>query len=254
MKLNDFSDIRLIAVDLDGTLLPKNKVITPCTRRVLEECRAKGLMLALVTGRSETAAREYLQQLTPEGAALAYGAQVMARGETIARRYMSSQVANRVMQGAKDATRIRYQLKNEQRFYTDPVEGCYLADRESAITQPTEHIALWNLPEVQARALAKDAGCALTQIVGDRWCNFSARGTGKGPGMRLIMKALGVEKGQALAFGDESCDVDFFRVCGVGVAMGNADDFTRENADYHTESNDCDGVAVFLERYILTAR
>ena len=42
--------------------------------------------------------------------------------------------------------------------------------------------------------------------------------------------------------------MDFFRVCGYGVAMGNADEITLAAADEITESNDCDGVAVFLER------
>lgn len=254
MKQLDFSDIRLIAVDLDGTLLTREKTVSPRTLQTLDACRARGVLLAFVTGRSETAARQYLEQLAPDAAVLAYGAQVMLRGQTISRRYMSPEVATRVMAGAQAATRIRCQFRNGQRFYTDEVEGCFLLDRSAPVSQPTEHIALWDFPEQAARALAKSAGCALSQVVDDRWCNFTARGTGKGPGMKRIMKALGLEKGQAIAFGDESCDVDFFRVCGIGVAMGNADEFTRTHADDHTLSNDCDGIAAYLERHLLAER
>lgn len=251
MKRQTFSDVRLIAVDLDGTLLTREKNISPRTMEALDACRERGVMLAFATGRSETAARELLECLKPDAAVLAYGAQVMLHGQTIHRRFMSKRVANAVLQGAAGAAKLRYQLKDNRRFYTEPVEGCSLLDPSQPVTQPMEHLAAWELPERRARALAKSAGCALTQVVGDRWCNFSARGTGKGAGMRRVMAALELEKGQAVAFGDESCDVEFFRVCGVGVAMGNADDYTRAHADYLTDDNDRDGIAAFLERYLL---
>ena len=88
-------------------------------------------------------------------------------------------------------------------------------------------------------------------MVGDRWCNFSALGVNKGAGMRRLMRALGLRPGQAVAFGDESCDIGFFRACGFGVAMGNADAQTLAAADARTDSNDRDGIAAFLETFLL---
>ncbi|MBQ4075895.1 MAG: HAD family phosphatase [Clostridia bacterium] len=252
MKPTDFSSVRLIAMDLDGTLLNKEKTISPRTLQALEECRRRGIKLAFVTGRSRKAARQYEEMLRPEGAVFSYGAQIMLQGETIARRHMSPQVAGRVLAGAKAAAKIRYQLKDGPYFSSVPMEGCLPMEEDAPLLQPVEHIALWDFPENAARTLAKKCGCALTQAVGDRWCNFSARGTGKGPGMGRLMNALGLEKGQALAFGDESCDVEFFRICGIGVAMENGDAFTRAHADYQTENNDCDGIAIFLEKYLLS--
>lgn len=251
MKHDRLKDIRLIAVDLDGTLLPKDKKVSPRTLRALEACRARGIMLAFATGRSESLARPYLEQLKPDAAVLCYGAQIICRGETVFRRCMSPKVATAVLHGAATATKLRYQLADGRCYLSEPSEGTLPLERDAVITARTEHLCAWDLPAATAKAVAKEAGCAITQLIGDRWCNFGARGTGKGPGMRQAMRLMGIQRGQAVAFGDESCDIDFFRECGFGVAMDNADDETLAHADARTESNDCDGVAVFLERYIL---
>lgn len=245
-----YTALRLIAVDLDGTLLRSDKTVSARTLQALEDCRRRGMLLAFATGRSEAAARPYLELLRPEAAVLAYGAQIMLRGETVFRRCMSPSVATRVLQGAREAEKIRYQPPGGPCYMSEPAPGYLAFDREAPILQRVEHLCAWELTERTARALAREAGCSLSQVVGDRWCNFSAQGVNKGAGMRRVMRLLNLRKGQAIAFGDESCDIDFFRVCGLGVAMGNADGQTLQAADRRTESNDCDGIAVCLERYV----
>ena len=69
--------------------------------------------------------------------------------------------------------------------------------------------------------------------------------------MRRVFQALGLTAGMGLAVGDEDCDLGFFRVCGTGVAMKNGDEATRARADYVAGSCGEDGVAAFLEQYIL---
>ena len=100
-------DLRLIAVDLDGTLLTREKDISPRTLRALEVCRSRGILLAFVTGRSEASARPYLEQLRPEAAALAYGAHILLRGETAFRQCMAPATATKVLRGAGEASRLR---------------------------------------------------------------------------------------------------------------------------------------------------
>ncbi|MGN1021129.1 MAG: HAD family hydrolase [Aristaeellaceae bacterium] len=240
-------DLRLIAVDLDGTLLGRDKAVSPRTLRALHACRSRGIRLAFVTGRSVITAGAFLAQLRPDAAALAYGAHILLQGETVFRRCMPPEVATRVLWGAREATRLRWQPPDGPCCQTDPGPGQLPLDRRAPIRCPAEHLCAWNLPERTARALAAGAGCSLTQVVGDQWCNFSALGVGKGDGMRRIMAMLGIQPGQAVAFGDESCDVAFFRACGWGVAMGNADAVTLACADAVTAANDRDGIALYLE-------
>lgn len=250
-KPQRLADVRLIAVDLDGTLLTREKTISPRTLEAVEACRRRGILLAFATGRSQLHAAAYLKQLRPDAAVLAYGAQVMIGGETVFRRCMMPAVATKVLRGVGMAAKIRYQLPDGTCYLTEPDGESLPLDRKAPIDGRVEHLCAWDVPAKTAAELARSAGCSLSQVVGDRWCNFSARGVNKGAGMRRLMRALGLQPGQAVAFGDESCDIDFFRACGFGVAMDNADPQTLAAADARTGSNDRDGIADFLENWVL---
>ena len=162
------ADLRLIAVDLDGTLLNREKDISPRTLRALEACRSRGILLAFVTGRSEASARPYLEQLRPDAAALAYGAHILLRGDTVYRRCMAPETATKVLRGAGEASRLRCQPPDGPFYQTDPGPGQQLLDRNAPILSRAEHLCAWDLPQKTARALAAEVGCTLSQAVGDR--------------------------------------------------------------------------------------
>ena len=243
---------RLIALDLDGTLLPRDKRLTERTLRALNACRERGLLLAFVTGRTELTAKPYLDAVRPDAAVLNYGSHVIARGCTVFRRFLRPETATRVMTRAKDAACLRCQTEDGLR-YTDGREepGCLPLDRNAPFTRRVDYISAWDLPEETARRIAREEKCGLGQLCESRWCCFNPCGCHKGSGMRRAFEALGLPPGAGLGFGDEDCDLQFFRVCGAGVAMANGDEITRAKADFVTEGCGEDGVAAFLERYIL---
>lgn len=244
-------NVRLIAMDLDGTLLTRSKIITPRAVDALNECRRRGMKLCFATGRSYQHCEPYLEQIQPDAAALNYGAHLMLNGKTIYRRHMSPETANRLLRAAASAEKIRYQTESGEMFMDPPEQDCLPFDRTAGIGERVQHMCMWRLPEETALALEKTCGCCLSQLCGSLWCNFSARGVNKGSAMRRLMREMDVACGEAVGFGDESCDVAMFKACGFGVAMGNADAQTLAAADMKTENNDCDGVAEFIEKYIL---
>ena len=69
--------------------------------------------------------------------------------------------------------------------------------------------------------------------------------------MLSLCDHLGIQPAQAIAFGDGGNDVHMLRLAGMGVAMGNASEAVRAYAPYVTLSNEEEGVADFLEKYIL---
>ncbi len=73
----------------------------------------------------------------------------------------------------------------------------------------------------------------------------------KGIGIQHLIKNLGIKKEETIGFGDGINDYAMFRECGTGVAMGNAKEELKNTADYITFTNDEDGVAKFIEEYIL---
>ena len=243
---------RVIAMDLDGTLLPKSKVITGHTLSVLRACREKGCLLVFATGRTYETAKTYLDAVEPDAAVLSYGAHVIVNGGTVFRRFMSPAVANRVLRLAADAECLRLQDETGQRYTCGREEaGCLPLRPDIPVTKRIDHICAWKLPEERASSIARDTRCSLSQVCGPLWCNFSAYGCTKASGTRRAFGALGLAPGTGIAFGDEDCDIGFFNICGTGVAMANSDERTLAAARYMTGSCDEDGVAAFLERTYL---
>ena len=242
---------RLIAVDLDGTLLKRDKRVDGRTLDALNACRNRGIYLAFVTGRTLEKSAEYLALLRPDAAVLSYGAHILINGQTVYRRYMSPAVANRLLQSVRCARYIRYQL-DDGTVYTDwPKEPARTLDRSAPIRRRVGHLCAWEVPEAQALSAARSARASLSQLCASDWCHFSAYGCNKGRGLKQALSFLSLPEGCGVGFGDEDCDIGFFRVCGVGVAMQNADQRTKSAADYITESNENAGVAAFLENCIL---
>ena len=78
-------DVKMLAFDLDGTLLRSDKTISDRTLSVLERCRQKGLYLAAATSRSEKACQRYTDQFRPDVIVSSGGSCVRCRGEILSR-------------------------------------------------------------------------------------------------------------------------------------------------------------------------
>ena len=245
--MEDLHGIKLIVTDLDGTALRKTGMLSDRTLAAFARCRERGIKIAFATGRSFFAAKDYLDAVRPDAAVLSYGAHVMIGGETVFRRYMRPKTANRVLRGVMCADKVRCQLEDGTRYMDPPLWDCLPFDRRTVLTERVDHICAWGLGVIPAYALARAAGCSLSQICGPDWCNFSPYGCNKGRGTRLMLKALGIMRGEALAFGDEDCDIAVFTACGTGVCTANGDEATRTAADCLTADCDHDGVAQFIE-------
>ena len=78
-----------------------------------------------------------------------------------------------------------------------------------------------------------------------------AGGIDKGEGLRFLLDRLGLDPSEAMAIGDGGSDLPMLRAAGVGVAMGNSIRAVKDGADWVTGSNDENGVALAIEKYIL---
>ena len=84
-----------------------------------------------------------------------------------------------------------------------------------------------------------------------RSIEINAAGCTKGAGIRAFCQKSGIPLERCVGFGDESNDIDMMRTVGCGVAMGNAIPIIKELAKHVTASNTEDGVAKFIEEYVL---
>lgn len=79
-------------------------------------------------------------------------------------------------------------------------------------------------------------------------------GASKGAGVQWLLDRLGVDPQRCMAIGDGENDVEMLKLCGLGVAVGNAGSAARSVADVVVASNDEDGVAQAIEQYVLRPR
>ena len=98
------------------------------------------------------------------------------------------------------------------------------------------------------RAVGEDA--TVVQALPDM-IEIVPRGASKGDGLRRVLDRLAVDPAQTLAIGDGENDIEMLQLVGLGVAMGNAGVAVKRAADAVTATNDADGVALALERYVL---
>ncbi|TVL92614.1 HAD family hydrolase [Streptomyces sp. SAJ15] len=258
---------RLIATDLDGTLLRSDETISTRTRAALEAVCALGAAHIVVTGRGVPWTRHILDDLGYEGLAVCgQGGQVYHAGE---RRLLTSVTMDRQL-AALALAKIEAEVGPLFLAATrDGIEGEVLVGpgyrtQEGPLPvrrfeDPTE---LWAAPinkvyiqhprldddALVAAAHAAAGGLVGVVLAGPGIVELLPLGLSKATGLSLAARRLGLKAADTIAFGDMPNDVPMFRWAGRGVAMADAHPELKAVADEVTASNDADGIAVVLER------
>ena len=277
-------DIRLIALDLDGTLLTTDKRLTEHTAEVLFRAAERGIYIVPATGRSLTGLSPKIRSLPFVRYAITVnGAAVwdMERQELILRRAFSTERAVELwdfisryhtMQDAciDGIARMAPEYYNKVEEFM-PDEPRRLLVR--ATRKPTENlrdlvadgntvVEKFNLffrgeaEEERQRAkaeLEELGGLSVTSSLGNNLEINHADAT-KGKGLLSLASHLGLFAAELMAFGDGENDISMLQAAGLGAAMGNAPEEVKAAADLVTLSNDEEGVAYGIERYVLTDR
>ena len=274
--------IKMIGLDLDGTLLNTKKELTDHTRRVLAEAIDAGILVLMATGRPFTGIPEELRTFPGIHHALtSNGARVL---DTDHNKILIEQLLP--MESAKKALRIfeKYdtlseiyfdgqgyadaaKLDNVGKYHHDPNMWNYVRTTRIAVPDIWDVIAKENrnMDKVQAlfadmeeraaawKELKELSELKELELVGSLSYNIeiNAAGVNKGTALVALGKMLGIPRESIMACGDGDNDVHLLQEVGFGVAMANAQPQVKEAADYITASNDEDGVAHAIEKFAL---
>ena len=272
------SDIRLIALDLDGTVFNDQKEITPRTMAAIRAAIAKGVDVIPATGRTETGVpEEFLKMPGVHYALTSNGATVveLATGRHLVELPFEPEVAQAVYDRvAKSGGTMGIFVDGE--CYTDryganegldlypPALRNYLKSTRilvediHAFFQAHPHgVEKFSImyPDTASRdaawqAVAKDCHVELTSSIPNN-LEINAPGVTKGRGLAALADALGLDRSQVMACGDSGNDLAMIETAGLGVAMANATPDVLAAADYVTASNNEDGVAKAIEKFVL---
>ena len=253
---------RILFFDLDGTLLRKDKSISPYTLAVLQKCREKGLLLGLSTARGETNILPFIEAVQPDIVISSSGALLKLRGEAVYTAAFSPEETERFIAAARRVAGedCEITVDTPDKYYwnyrVDPLEWDktwgdtiytdYVNFRETGLK-----ICVQFTDSALADEIAKSVpDCTWVRFSGSDWHAFFKNTAGKDKAIRALSEHLGIPTAHMLAFGDDTADVEMLQVCGLGAAMGNAIPAVKAAADVVIGSNEEDGVARFLaERY-----
>ena len=273
--------IKMIGLDLDGTLLTDKKELTARTKAVISRALSQGIVVLVATGRPWMGIPEELRNFPGMRYALtSNGARIIDAQEerVIEEHLLSPELALQALEicGKYDTLQEVYfdgqgyapadKMAVVERYHRNPSMCEYMRNTRIPVDNIAELVKEENrgLDKVQAlfadmeertqawRELREVSGL---ELVGSLRYNIeiNTAGVNKGTGLVNLGKVLGIKREEIMAFGDGDNDIVMLKEVGIGVAMANAEDKVKETADYITLSNEEDGVAEAIEKLVLQA-
>lgn len=277
--------IKMICVDLDGTLYGKRHCISNRTRQVIQKAQAKGIEVVITTGRifvSAVQVRESLkincpiissnggiivaQDLKTEIYKGSFGREeclkiieLIQKYKVTAHFYTKDKIIANNLKGLLLA--LGYKYRNSHNKYKVKVSASF----NSAML--TKRIDIYDNQIVKCVLYSRYKG-RIKQIIsevknsnffkicgaGKNSAEVTSKDVSKGKAVEILMKQLKLNKGEVMAIGDNENDILMIQNAGIGIAMGNAIEKVKEIADYVTDTNINDGVAKAIEKYVLQTK
>lgn len=277
--------IKLIALDLDGTLTDDKKDITPLTLEALMQVQRQGreneygnphapqgVRVVLASGRPPYGMRPLARQLHMEqygGIILCYnGGHVedCATGEVYVERQLPEGLLP-MLHRFQEESGMTLMTYYEDKIYTEHPADEYVGI--SAYNNKMQVVGVKNFITDTPRPLNK---CLMVgphdkQVVWEKkiqeatsdqlyvchstpyFIEILPKGIDKGPSLVSLCQRLGISSSEMMTFGDSNNDKQMIQLAGIGVAMGNADDDIKQVADFITLDNNSDGVAYALKHF-----
>ncbi len=266
--------VKLIALDLDGTLNNDRKQITPRTLAALMEVQRRGVRLALASARPSPGLfkeRDILQMQNFGGILMSYnGGRITdaASGQVLFETAMDLQQAKQVLHRL-EALPVTPILDDGKQFFVTDTNGykvAYECENNHMTCRQVDDLAGFldfspvkilmsvlpeQLKEVRERIAANLPEELSVVQTAPFYLEVIPSTINKGQGIRDICRVLGIHSSDVIAFGDAENDIPMLRQAGIGVAMGNAADAVKAAADYITGSNNEDGIAAALEKLLM---
>ncbi|WP_028548434.1 Cof-type HAD-IIB family hydrolase [Paenibacillus sp. UNC451MF] len=239
---------RLLALDLDGTTLTEDKVITEVTRTWIHKAEQAGVKVIFATGRGTQTTKSFWEELELQSPmVLVNGAEVWESPDVLwKRQYIDREHLLQLHQLAVEwnAHYWGYSVESltskrnwtEQMFDRDWMKFGIRHDDLDKIQELRSIIAGWGTLEITRSAAVN--------------IEISPLGISKESGVQMVCDQLGIGMDQVMAIGDNMNDLRLIRAAGLGVAMGNADDELKREANAITDTNEQDGVAKAIQKYI----
>jgi Cof subfamily protein (haloacid dehalogenase superfamily) len=268
---------KLIALDMDGTLLTTDKGISERNQTAIKAAEARGVKVVLASGRPLIGLSKYLEELNllkEEDYVLSFNGGLVQNTKT-------QEIVSKLPLKGSDLKYI-YKISKELNINIHAFsakEGLITPK----VTQYTEYEAEINGIDINIKdfnEVSDDEDIIKVMMIDPQeildtaieklpaevyekysvfksspfFLEFTHKEVDKGLGLKKLGEYLGIKREEIIACGDAGNDLSMVKYAGLGVAMGNATSEVKEAANFITTSNDEDGIANVIEKFILSSK
>ena len=266
--------IKLVALDMDGTLLNSQNKILPSTKKVITQALDRGIKIVLTSGRPIAGLKEYLDELkipqTEQYVVTLNGAITRSTDGSIIDSFLVNKTFYEEMTKFGKDHHVPFNIVDpDSRIITADTDVDYFellqAWENNAgmfIRKPSDFDDDFmiskggyvgdkdKLDEVEP-LLRKEFGQDLYIVrADDHFLELLNPNVNKGNALHDLGEKIGISSDEMAAFGDEKNDISMFNEVGTAICMENGSDEAKSAATYITDSNDEDGIAHAFEKYI----
>lgn len=242
---------KLIALDMDGTLLNRNGEISAANREAIQEAAANGVYVILATGRSIRQVIPYVEQLNLNVPLIVNnGSEVWRTPDRLLARHLLrsvyvEKILSFVKQYGDDVSYWGHTVRGEVSANDWPedvhseqwLQLAVKTENESCLKEIRDEICSWNELEITNSSPMN--------------IEVNPFAVNKGTGLIQVCWLLDIPLSEAIAVGDSLNDLSMIKLAGLSAAMGNAQDAVKQASDLIAPSNEEDGVAWLVKHYLL---
>ncbi len=270
------SPYKILIVDIDGTLVGNDGIISAENSEALAKVRDSGIRVSLSTGRSSQACGDIIDQLSLDGYHIFFDGALVANLELSKEFYvqpLSQAVVKEAIEFAH-SNDIDLDIYSTTHYFVERETWSAVAHRQFFNIKPTvvDFTNLWERERIikiglvatsaQERDKTKlfcsnfDRRCHLSwartpAYLGVDFINVVAPGVSKGKALEELASHLGISLSETMAIGDGANDISLLSTAGLAVAMGNALDEVKAIADHITGDVDHNGITAAINKFLL---
>ncbi len=262
---------KLVAIDMDGTFLNENHTVSKKNIDAVKKAIEKGVKVVVATGRDKKGIQPLMQYLDFNNHFILYNGSMIydSKLDDYIERYdMTFTEAEKIFNYGVDLN-TTVVVWAEEKHYTNSRESEILKYYEKLNQE--EFAVIKSLKEIEhlriQKVLFSDNAERMLEIFKEldnrvfdecqyeqsfaEAIEFYNKSCSKGNSVLKYAESLGIAPEEIIAIGDSMNDLSMIRMAGLGIAMGNATDAIKSEADFVTKSNTEDGVAFAIEEFIL---
>ena len=262
---------RLIAIDLDGTVINEEGTIIPSAKKAIRRAIDDGAKVTLATGRMYQPSNRFAQELGITTPVICYQGALIREprhGKVLWQKPLPLSTARRVIETIQQMGTHQYVYVDDEMYVEEITEKDLWYSERNAVElnlvkdlgtllkkRPTEIAARGEPDEIDhlvSQLKAKFGPGLRVTKVHPRFCEIGSPASGKGNALKYLAKLLGIAQSRTVAIGDGPNDISMLEWAGLGIVIGTATEEVRAAADWVVDTGTGNSFAQAMERLLAT--